>query len=126
MTLSARYVTNVYCKPSDRTTYLKPAWGYERRYGRGLYCWCDGCLRWSVHRLGPCEHLEGWLTVRRMHCECRLLGGFIYCMGMAEGELAEFLKRYCTGAYPSWRAEHTPPPVRRVYPVAAEEKENAA
>jgi hypothetical protein len=98
--------------------FLKPAWGLprERRNGWVTYdrfVWCDECLQWNCHCLREEEQVEGYITQHYPHCECRI-GSAIYCMGMAERELAKMLKRY-----PSSRMKHTPPLVRRVRPVMA-------
>jgi hypothetical protein len=72
--------------------------------------WCDECLQWNCH--GLCDdEVEGYITARGEHCPCKS-GEAMYCMGMAEGELAKMLQRYLSA-----RMKHTPPPVRRVYPI---------
>jgi len=103
--------------------YIKPAWGTAARavsaaaratWGApegDLFVWCDECLQWNCH--GLCDgEVEGYITARCPHCPCKS-GEVMYCMGMADAELAKVLQRYST----STRAKHTPPPVRRVYPV---------
>lgn len=85
--------------------YLKPA--------RGLV-WCDECLQWNCHGLCDDEQVAGKIAARVEHCPCEG-DGVIYCMGMADGEVAKLLQRY-----PSSRMKHAPPPVRRVYPVVVE------
>jgi hypothetical protein len=93
--------------------YLKPAWGLVRTRGfeGDLFVWCDECLRWNRHGLCADEHDAGKITARGPHCQCHD-EGLMYCMGMAEDELAKMLQRY-----PSDRMKHTPPPVRRVWPM---------
>jgi hypothetical protein len=109
-------------RDSGAGDFIRPAWSLMRKRRNGwvtndLLVWCDECLQWSCLGLCEEEQVAGYIAERCQYCECRIAGA-TYCMGMAEGELAKMLQRY-----PSKRMKHTPPPVRRVYPVVAVEKE---
>lgn len=101
------------------TDFLRPAWGVVRQRRDGcvthdLMAWCEECLQWKCHDdLHEEEQVAGRITERGEYCDCRI-GGGMYCMGMADGELAKMLQRY-----PSARMKYTPPSLRRVSPVMA-------